>query len=176
MAATLAAATIAPDSAAASAGAQAVEAASKRTLKRTTNAVATPPPAPPGLTVVRADEEMLWTQEALGISQSSHTGLSQDVAFLDMGSSARGSGTVAAVAASGVADMDIDGDRAIHTASAAADSSTPASSVDVALRRDVLVQFLEAEIGRHLVLVQASAGPHSQVAVQFPTNWRDLRN
>ena len=94
---------------------------------------------------------------------------------MDMGSSARGSGTAAAAAASGVADMDIDGDRAIHTASAAADSSTPASSVDVALRRDVLVQFLEAEIGRHLVLVQASAGPHSQIAVQFPTKWRDLR-
>ena len=65
--------------AAASVGAQAVEAASKRTLKRTTSAVATPPPAPPGLIAMRADEEMLWTQEALGISQSSHTGLSQDV-------------------------------------------------------------------------------------------------
>ena len=147
-----------------------MEAASKRTLKRTTSAVATPPPAPPGLTAVRTDEEMLWTQGALGLSQSSHTGLSQDVALLGMGS-----GTDAAAAASGVADMDIDGDRTIHTESVAADSSTPASSVEVALRRDVLVQFLEAEIGRHLVLVQASAGPHSQVAVQFPTKWRDLR-
>ena len=81
-----------------------------------------------------------------------------------------GSGTDAAAVTTGIADMEIDGGR-----SAAADSSTPAPSVEVALRRGVLSEFLEAEIGRHLVLVQASAGPHSQVAVEFPTRWRDLR-
>ena len=86
---------------------------------QTTSAAATPPPAPPGLTAVRTDEEMLWTQGALGLSQSSHTGLSQDVALLGMGS-----GTDAAAVTTGIADMEIDGGR-----SAAADSSMPTPSV-----------------------------------------------
>jgi len=60
----------------------------------------------------------------------------------------------------------------LHPDSPAACAGRHTTAIE--LRRGVLEHFLEAEIGRHLDLAQATQGAHSHVAVQFPGSWEQL--
>jgi len=91
-----------------------------------------------------------WSQEGV-------TGLSQEV------------GNLAVAAAPQYVDMEVD--NRLHAAPMAP-VMAPVPQ-DIILRREVWEEFIEAEIGRHMELVQA-AQDDSAVAVRFPASWLEL--
>ena len=96
------------------------------------------------------DDIQSWSQEGVA-------GLSQEV------------GNLAVAAAPQYVDMEVD--NRLHAAPMAP-VMAPVPQ-DIILRREVWEEFIQAEIGRHMELVQA-AQDDSAVAVRFPASWLEL--
>ena len=112
--------------------------------------------------------------------QASHSGLSQDVARLQLDTGSGLSQDIARVSLGATSFAQATGgalpQMAPSQSSGAQNNGMGELPAAVSLRRDVLEQFLGAEIGQHLELVQAAQGGQAHVAVRMPASLGQLRS